>query len=695
MNKLGIFWSATRQIILWSNLLITVRAVRREFVRQCVSAWACLSRKQVLGIVVIKVSRYDSEDGFVNRSWKAILPSNTQATICSLIRDIQKNWRLGMRTRIIMREYDETVQDVNPARIARLCRMLPAKNLVMLVGVQTNEFARATDLALDFQTRGIQVIIGGFHVSGVLKQFPEDGSAMSRRAHRELGLDNLTSAGVTLFAGETESRMLGLLQDFQQGKLRRIYNYLADKPSLVQEIAPEPLWSLRHHFAFPQSSTIDACRGCPHTCDFCTIRNVQGMKIRARGVQVFCDAIRHNWRRGVNSYFFTSDNASRDPLWRERFDALIAMRRDEGISVSFMVQVDTQCHKIHGFIAKAVAAGCTTAFIGLETVNPANLKEIGKRQNHVEEYRDLNRAWREVGVAVQYGYMIGLPQDTMESIVRDVDTLMELEPDLITFFIATPLPGADDHTGFFKAGIAMDSDLNAYDCFSGVVKDHPLMSREELLRAYNYAWQKIYSVENMVRVLKANDRENYWKRFWSLTWYKNSLEVTGRHPMVTGFIRLRSRHSRRSTFPRLSWAEFQFYNLREHLKMWRKTFRLVRTMVEVWLQSRERSEVESKISNLVASRSGRWLSLKAADLRSVYRSLGLKVPRTPQLSRQLVSARTTRQDIEEHWDALKKKMRRGRVWEPLRPKSIRLAVADIYLHLCFLKELLTGSRTNL
>ena len=680
---------------LWSNLFITARTILREFVRQCVSIWARLNRQQVINIVIIKVSRYDGEDGFVNRSWKAILPSNTQSTICSLIRDIQKNWRLGMKTKIIMREYDETVQDVSPAWISLLCRTFPNKTLVMLVGVQTNEFARATDLALDFQARGIQVVIGGFHVSGVLKQFPEDDSTMSRRAHRELGLERLIASGVTFFAGEAEGRMLRLLQDFQQGKLNRIYNYLDDKPNLVQEIAPEPLWSLRHYFAFPQSSTIDACRGCPYNCDFCTIRNVQGTKIRARGVQVFCDAIRHNWRKGVNSYFFTSDNASRDPLWRERFDALIDMRKEEGIRVSFMVQVDTQCHKIPGFIAKAAAAGCTTAFIGLETVNPANLKEIGKGQNHVNQYRDLNKAWREVGVAVQYGYMIGLPQDTIESIVRDVDTLMDLEPDLITFFIATPLPGANDHTGFFKAGVAMDSDLNSYDCFSGVVKDHPLMSREELLSAYNYAWQKVYSVENMVRILRANTRENYWRRFWSLTWYKNSLDVTGRHPMVTGFIRLRSRHSRRQTFRQMAWLEFQLYNLRENFRMWRKTTGLARIMVEVWLQSRERSEIEQAIASLADSRSGRWASLRVADLRRIYQAKGLRVPRLSQLNRQLIIARTTRQDIEEYWVVLKEKISQGRIWELFRPRSIRFATVDIYLHLLFLKKLLSGSRTNL
>lgn len=696
MNNLGRFWAAVRQLILWSSWLITVRVILRELGRQSIAAWSMVIRKKVLNVVIIKVSRYDSEDGFAIRSWKAILPSNTQSTIYSLVRDIQKNFRLGVRTRIIIREYDETVQDVNPTRITRLCRTFPGQTLVMLVGVQTNEFARASDLVLAFQTKRIQTIVGGFHVSGVLKKFPEDGSELSCRAHRELGLDELIASGAVLFAGEAEGRVLGLLQDFQQRKLQRVYNYLDSKPNLVEEIAPEPIWSLRHHFAFPQSSTIDACRGCPFNCEFCTIRNVQGTKIRARGVQVFCDAIRRNWQKGVNSYFFTSDNASRDPLWEDRFDALIAMRREEGIRISFMIQVDTQCYKIPRFIAKAAAAGCTTAFIGLETVNPANLPDIHKKQNHVDEYHDLNDAWREVGVAVQYGYMVGLPHDTLESIIHDVDdTLIALGPDLITFFIATPLPGADDHTGFFKAGIDMDSDPNAYDCFSGVVKDHPLMTRQELLQAYNYAWEKFYSVENMVRILKNNSREYYWKRFWSLTWYKYALYVTERHPMVTGFIRLRSHHSRRSTFHQMGWLEFQLYNLRENFRMWRKILRLARIMVEVWLQSRERGEIEQQIANLADSRSGRWASLRVADLRRIYQAQGLKVPRLSQLAKQLVIARTTRQDIEEYRTILRKKLSRGKIWELFRPKSVRLLLSDAYLHFLFFRELLTGSRTNL
>jgi len=585
MKTITRLFVAIYHFLLWFNCIIIIRAFFYELSRQFTAIWAIISGKEIFNIVIIKSSRYDSEDGFVWRSLKAILPSNTLATIYSMVKDIQVNWRLGTNIKIITREFDETAQNVNPSRIARLCNLLPSKTLVMIVGVQTNEFARASDIALDFREKGIQVIIGGFHVSGVLKQFPKDGSELSIKAHKEFGLDKLINSGVSIFAGEAEGRVLKILEDFQKGNLKEIYNYLDEKPDLFFEVTPEPVWSIIPHFVFSKSSTIDACRGCPFGCVFCTIRNVQGTKIRARGIDVFCDTIRSNWKKGINSYFFTSDNASRDPFWRERFDALIKMRQEEDIKISFMMQVDTQCHKILDFIPKASAAGCEAVFIGMETVNPDNLPEVGKGQNHVDEYQEFDDEWRKYGVATQYGYMIGLPNDTFESIIRDINFLINLGPDLITFFIATPLPGADDHRDLFRANVAMDSDANTYDCFSGIVTKHPLMSNEDLLKAYHYAWEKMYSVENMVRILKNNDRKYYWDRLWSLIWYKYALDVAQRHPMITGFIRLRNRHSRRKTFPKMNFLEFQIYNFKEKFIMWKRTLKLAKTMLKVWQQS--------------------------------------------------------------------------------------------------------------
>jgi hypothetical protein len=85
--------------------------------------------------------------------------------------------------------------------------------------------------------------------------------------------------------------------------------------------------------------------------------------------------------------FFTDDNFARKKLWRETFEAIIKLR-EEGLNVSFMMQVDL-ARKPKDFVGLAAKAGCTQVFIGMESVNPENLKAEGKKQNNVEEYRGI------------------------------------------------------------------------------------------------------------------------------------------------------------------------------------------------------------------------------------------------------------------------------------------------------------------
>src|SRR5205823_6097133 len=108
--------------------------------------------------------------------------------------------------------------------------------------------------------------------------------------------------------------------------------------------------------------------------------------------------------------------------WGAIFDRLIDLRERDGFRFNFTIQVDTQCHKIPGFIDKASRAGCTRVFIGMESVNPENLAAARKQQNHVGQYREMLQAWRSRGVLTYAGYILGFPADTPESIARDIRT---------------------------------------------------------------------------------------------------------------------------------------------------------------------------------------------------------------------------------------------------------------------------------
>ena len=301
--------------------------------------------------------------------------------------------------------------------------------------------------------RGITVVLGGFHVSGSLAMLPD--------LPPELRM--LQAQGIALFAGEAEGRMDQVLGDAYHGRLQPLYNFLNDLPDLRGQTMPTlPPAAIERSLSIV---TFDAGRGCPFQCSFCTIINVQGRKSRYRDADEVERLVRGNLAQGVARFFITDDDFVRNRNWEPIFDRLIALRETEGwIHLKLTIQVDTQCHKVPRFIEKAVRAGCTRVFIGLESVNPENLAASRKHQNHVGEYRTMLQAWQSRQVLTHAGYILGFPADTPESIQRDIKTIQrELPIDILEFFILTPLPGSADHKELYLQGKRLEADLNRYD----------------------------------------------------------------------------------------------------------------------------------------------------------------------------------------------------------------------------------------
>ncbi len=265
------------------------------------------------------------------------------------------------------------------------------------------------------------MIIGGFHVSGAM--------AMSPTTPPEC--QALLDAGVTLVLGEVEGRWAGILLDALAGRLEPIYDFLHAPPDLEDAPLPQASRRTQRRFVMARNGTIDAGRGCPFACSFCTIINVQGRTMRARSAAHIIGQVRRNYwlngRRGVRHYFFTDDNFARNPQWEPIFDGLIRLRDAEGLDIDFMMQVDTQAPKIPGFAEKAARAGCVQVFIGVESIRADNLAAGGKPQNRVADYRDMIARWHEVGVVCHAGVIIGFPHDTYERVMEDVRTLAETD----------------------------------------------------------------------------------------------------------------------------------------------------------------------------------------------------------------------------------------------------------------------------
>ena len=530
-----------------------------------------------LHIVYILPSRYD-DDGHVFRFWRGILPSNTLACLKSLTNEVADKKALGDDVRITVESYDDTVQKIPYKKILKKAQEPGTQLLVGMVGVQSNQYPRGLDLAKQFRADGIPVMIGGFHVSGVL--------AMNGEPTRDL--QEALDAGITLVRGEAEAPgvLEGILSDALHGRMKPIYD-ITETPDIHDAAVPQPDTEYLQHFVTKSMGTIDTSRGCPFNCSFCTIINVQGRKMRHRSAKCILETIRSNYERGITFYFFTDDNLARSPVWEELFDGLIAMR-ETGMNIGFMMQVDTQSYKLPNFVDKASRAGCYQAFIGLETINEDNIAATGKRQNKVGQFAEMAQRWREAEILIHTGFIIGLPHDTVDSIRRDIATLKDsIKVDQASFFMLTPLPGSRDHTNMVKDKTPIDADLNNLDSFHETFR-HPRIAPGEWYKLYREAWDSFYSVENMTNIMLRMPPSRYWRMFGLLLWYRYS-SVAGTHPMVTGFGRLKERKARRPIFGVESVPRYAWRRVKDVAWAAKAYTQLFWEFQEVWLLSRRPS----------------------------------------------------------------------------------------------------------
>ena len=490
-------------------------------------------------VVLVKPSHYD-DDGYVIRWLRSPMPANSLASVYGLLDDCARRKILGPNVDIDIVAIDETNTRVRTDRIIADMRENGNFGFVGLVGVQSNQYPRSLHIAKPLRAAGIPVIIGGFHVSGMLAMFDHVGP----------DLQEALDLGVTLFAGEAEGRIENIVRDAAANSLKPIYNYISDLPALEDAVIPFlPGNSVRKTIG--NVTTFDAGRGCPFQCSFCTIINVQGRKSRRRSPDDVERILRLNFAQGIDRFFITDDNFARNKDWEPIFDRIIKLREEDGMDVRFLIQVDTLCHKIPNFVAKAKRAGVTRIFIGLENINPDNLLAAKKRQNKITEYRNMLLAWKAVGIWTYAGYILGFPNDTPELARRDIEIIKKEMPlDVLEFFFLTPLPGSEDHKVLAAKGAPLDPDLNKYD-LEHALTQHPKMNKAEWEKLYRDAWAIYYTPEHIETILRRAQAcgINILRLAQIILWFAASLAVEKVHPLQGGFLRLKSRHERRPELP--------------------------------------------------------------------------------------------------------------------------------------------------
>jgi pyruvate-formate lyase-activating enzyme len=520
--------------------------------------------KRAFRVVLIKPSHYDP-DGYVIQWLRSTLPSNSLASVYGLIKECADERVLGPDVDIEIEACDECNTVVDVEGVTKRIRSAGG-GMVGLIGVQSNQYPRALDLGRKFRERGLNVMMGGFHVSGCISMLP----ALPADLQEALDL------GIQLYAGEAEGRMAEVLRDVAAGTAKPIYKYLNDLPEMAAAVYPILPRSVVTRVAGHYSS-FDAGRGCPFQCSFCTIINVQGRKSRYRTPDDVESIVRANAAQGITRFFVTDDNFARNRNWEPILDRLIELREREKFNIKLLLQVDTLCHRIPNFIEKAARAGCTAIFLGLENINPESLMGAKKRQNKIWEYRDMLLAWRKQHVMTYAGYILGFPTDTPETIARDIEIIKkELPVDILEFFYLTPLPGSEDHKNLYMKGVPMDPDMNKYD-LEHACTAHPIMSKETWTQVYADAWKRYYSDEHVETIMRRAvvSGINRTKVLDSLTIFSGAARIEGVHPLQFGFFRRKLRTQRRSGLKVLNPLVFHPWRVFDCLKVMAQWGRLI------------------------------------------------------------------------------------------------------------------------
>jgi hypothetical protein len=292
---------------------------------------------RTIRVYFIKPSRYD-EEGYVSVFRFGVQPNNTLTVLNALNDTYNRRFSAERNVYLDTVIWDEICDGVVSPETIKAIKEKAAEDgvelLVGMAGVQSNQYPRGRDIAVQFAAHGVRTIMGGFHVSG----YPES---------REF----LHSCGISTVVGEAENLWGQIIEDFLRGELLLDYavtDGIRAKTGQEDIIVPVineaqlPVVDDRYLTRFFSSNmtTIDTSRGCPFTCSYCSVKNVMGRTMRSREpgavINWVRDAISNH---GIESLFLVDDDFFRSPRWEEILNGLVEVKK-EFPKLSFMMQVD-------------------------------------------------------------------------------------------------------------------------------------------------------------------------------------------------------------------------------------------------------------------------------------------------------------------------------------------------------------------
>ncbi|MDD2903930.1 MAG: radical SAM protein [Syntrophales bacterium] len=340
-------------------------------------------------------------------------------------------------------------------------------DLVGFTGM-TCEISHVYRMADEFRQRGKTVAIGGYHATGL----PEEAAA-----HADI-----------VVVGEAEGLWPRILSDVANGGVgRQIYQ---NEALIDMRDMAIPRRELLDKGMYKYANTIQATRGCPFDCNYCSVTRFFGRDFRCRPVAEVVAEIKS---QADKRWMFLDDNLIGQAKYaKELFRALIPLGIKWGGQVSLALTKDAELMDLYA------QAGGRFAFIGFESLSAKTLKSVRKGGNHPAEYARGVRQLHRRGITIMGSFIFGLDGDDVGVFKRTVDFVNAAKIDLVLYHILTPFPGTKLYEEMDSQGRIHDRDWSHYDTGHSVI--HPRgMTSEELQNGWYWAVRETYKMSNILR----------------------------------------------------------------------------------------------------------------------------------------------------------------------------------------------------
>jgi radical SAM superfamily enzyme YgiQ (UPF0313 family) len=343
---------------------------------------------------------------------------------------------------------------------------------VDLVGITspTKTALRAYRIARAYRERGVPVVMGGIHPTAMPQEALEHCDAV--------------------VVGEAEESWPRLIEDFRKGRLERIYQQEGFTPPAQIPPARHDIYNPKDYFPL---GPMQATRGCPYLCDFCSVRRFFGGTYRYRPLEDVIAEVR-SFRHKV--IMFADDNIVGHPRYSQQLlEALIPLRK-WWIGQASLAGLEDEAQ-----IKLMAKSGCVGLLIGFESISEENIQLSKKYQNRPADYLRIIRNLHRHGIAIWASFLLGLDHDDQGSFERTVHFAIEAKFLSVNFPILMPYPGTDIYERLKGEGRLTDErwwlleDQEAH-----APHFYPLgMTREELREGWKWTWREYYSYASILR----------------------------------------------------------------------------------------------------------------------------------------------------------------------------------------------------